>query len=289
MENRRSFLATLGVAALGVSARRALGGGQLDSVSYAPAIPNKIARIGMELYTVRGQVAADMAGTLAMLAKIGYKEVEFAGYYNHPASEIRDMLNANGLTAPSAHVGIEAIETSGDQTFADAKVVGHEFITVASLPRGPKVTADDWKQVAARFNKAGAACKAAGFRFAFHNHNDIVRKAAGSDVLPIEILMKETDPALVSYEMDIYWAVNGGADPLQLLAAYPGRFTIFHAKDSMGPPDHKMADVGAGVIDFKTIFARAKGIEHYFVEHDSPPDPMASAAASYKYLSNLEF
>jgi len=197
------------------------------------------------------------------------------------------MLKANGLTAPSAHVGIEAIETGGTQTFTDAKVIGHEFITVASLPRGARTTADDWKQLAARFNKAGAACKADGFRFAFHNHNDIVRKTG--DVLPIDILMKETDPALVSYEMDIYWAVNGGADPLQLLAAYPGRFAIFHAKDSMGPPDHKMADVGAGVIDFKTIFARAKGVEHYFVEHDNPPDPMASAAASYKYLSNLEF
>jgi sugar phosphate isomerase/epimerase len=289
MENRRSFLATLGVAALGLSARRALGMGaeQFAEIPDLPAVPNKLARIGMELYTVRGMVAADMAGTLAALAKIGYKEVEFAGYYNHAATEIRDMLKADGLTAPSVHVGIEAIETSGAQTFADAKVIGHEFITVASLPRGARATADDWKQLAARFNKAGAACKADGFRFAFHNHNDIVRKTG--DVLPIDILMKETDPALVSYEMDIYWAVNGGADPLQLLAAYPGRFAIFHAKDSMGPPDHKMADVGAGVIDFKTIFARAKGVEHYFVEHDNPPDPMASAAASYKYLSNLEF
>ncbi len=289
MKNRRSFLATLGVAALGVSARRALGEGigQLAELSESPAVPNKLARIGMELYTVRGKVAADMAGTLAALAKIGYKEVEFAGYYNHAATEIHDMLKANGLTAPSAHVGIEAIETSGPQTFADANVIGHEFITVASLPRGPKATADDWKQVAARFNKAGAACKAAGFRFAFHNHNDIVRRTG--DVLPIDILMKETDPALVSYEMDIYWAVNGGADPLQLLAAYPRRFSMFHAKDSMGPPDHKMADVGAGVIDFKTIFAHGKGVEHYFVEYDNPPDPMASAEASYKYLVNLEF
>ncbi|HEV8445838.1 MAG TPA: sugar phosphate isomerase/epimerase [Gemmatimonadaceae bacterium] len=289
MENRRSFLATLGVAALSVSARRALGEGieRLADFPGAPATPKKLARVGMELYTVRSNVSADMAGTLAALAKIGYKEVEFAGYYNHAASEIRDILKANGLTAPSAHVGIEAIETGGAQTFADAKVIGHEFITVASLPRGPKTTADDWKQVAARFNKAGEACKSAGFRFAFHNHNDIVKKTG--DVLPIEILMKETDPALVSYEMDIYWAVNGGADPLQLLAAYPGRFSMFHAKDSMGPPDHKMADVGAGVIDFKTIFAKGKGVEHYFVEHDNPPDPMASAAASYKYLSNLEF
>lgn len=284
MEDRRTFLVTLGAAAFGVSARRAM-----DRFAISPRLPewNKIARIGMELYTVRSKMAADMAGTLEQLAKIGYKEVEFAGYFNHPAAEVRDMLRANGLTAPSVHVGIEGIETDSAKTFADAKTIGHEFITVASLPRGPKATADDWKQIAARFNGAGKTCKSADFRFAFHNHNDIVRKTG--DVLPIDILMHETDPALVSYEMDIYWAVNGGADPLQLLAAYPGRFSMFHAKDSMGPPDHKMADVGAGVIDFKTIFAHGKGVEHYFVEHDSPPDPMASAAASYKFLANLEF
>jgi sugar phosphate isomerase/epimerase len=83
--------------------------------------------------------------------------------------------------------------------------------------------------------------------------------------------------------------VNGGADPLELLARYPGRFKMLHVKDAMPGPEHKMADVGAGSIDFKTIFARARGIEHYFVEHDQPADPFASAAASFSYLSKLEF
>jgi sugar phosphate isomerase/epimerase len=284
MEDRRTFLATLGAAALGVAARRAI---HQFAAAHDLAGSNKIARIGMELYTVRSKMATDVAGTLEQLAKIGYKEVEFAGYFNHPAAEVRDMLRTNGLTAPSVHVGLEAIETDSARTFADANTIGHEFITVASLPRGPKATSDDWKTIAARFNAAGNACRSAGFRFAFHNHNDIVRKTG--DVLPIDVLMHETDPALVSYQMDIYWAVNGGADPLQLLAAYPGRFSMFHAKDSMGPPDQTMADVGAGVIDFKTIFAHGKGIEHYFVEHDNPADPFVSAAASYRYLANLEF
>lgn len=282
-QNRRSFLATLGGATLGL----AYGGRSLEAMVPATERHAKLSRIGIQLYTARRQAQTDLAGTLAQLAKIGYKEIEFAGYYNHPATEVRAMLDQNGLTAPSAHIAIEAIETSPAQTFSDAKTVGHEWITVPSLPRGPKVTADDWKGVADRFNKAAAASKAAGFRFAFHNHNDIVRKTG--DVLPIDILMKETDPSLVSYEMDIYWAVNGGADPLALLAAYPGRFKMFHAKDSTPAPDLKMADVGAGTIDFKAIFARAKGIEHYFVERDDATDPLASAAASYKYLSNLEY
>jgi sugar phosphate isomerase/epimerase len=197
------------------------------------------------------------------------------------------MLAHNGLTAPSAHIAIDLIENNAAQTFADAKTIGLEWITVPSLPSGKHVTADDWKAVADQFNKAAASVKAAGFRFAFHNHNDIVRQTG--DVLPIDILMKETDPALVSYEMDIYWVVNGGADPLALLARYPGRFKMLHVKDSAGPPGNTMTDVGAGTIDFKTIFARASGIDHYFVEHDQPADAIASAAASYKYLSMLEF
>ena len=248
---------------------------------------SKLSRIGIQLYTLRKQAAADLAGTLAQVAKIGYKEIELAGFYNHPAAEVRDILKQNGLKAPSAHIDLGLIETEPAKTFDDAKTIGLEWITVPSLPRGKRETADDWKQLADRFNKAATQAKAAGFRFAFHNHNDIVKQTG--DVLPIEILMKETDPALVSYEMDIYWVVNGGADPLALLARYPGRFKMLHVKDSAGPPDNKMTEVGAGTIDFKKIFASAKGIEHYFVEHDNPVDAIASATASYKYLSALEF
>jgi sugar phosphate isomerase/epimerase len=197
------------------------------------------------------------------------------------------MLDQNGLTAPSAHIDLAKIETDAAQTFADAKIVGHQWITVPSLPRGARQTVDDWKQIAARFNAAGKSVKSAGFRLAFHNHNDVFRKAG--DELPIDILMRETDPTLVSYQMDVYWVVNGGGNPVDLLQRYPGRFKMLHLKDSMGPPDHKMADVGAGTIDFKSILARAKGIEDYFVERDDPTDPMASAAASFNYLSRLEF
>jgi sugar phosphate isomerase/epimerase len=282
-QDRRTFIAALGVATVGLAACRRPQAG----VGAATANRTKLSRIGIQLYTLRRQAATDLAGTLEQLAKIGYKEIEFAGYYNHPATEVRDLLKHNGLTAPSAHIAINLIETNAAKTFDDAKTIGHEWITVPSLPQGKHVTADDWKRVADQFNNAARQAKAAGFRFAFHNHNDIVKQTG--DVLPIEILMKETDPALVSYEMDIYWVVNGGADPLAVLARYPGRFKMLHVKDSAGPPDNKMTEVGAGTIDFKTIFARAKGIEHYFVEHDEPVDAIASATASYRYLSALEY
>jgi sugar phosphate isomerase/epimerase len=226
-------------------------------------------------------------GTLARLADIGYKEVEFAGYYNHTPAEIRGVLQRNGLTAPSAHIAITVLENESRKTFDDASVIGHEWLTVPSLPDGTRDTVDDWKRVAAGFNTIAARVRAAGFRFAYHNHNTELKKIGG--VAPLDVLIEETDPALVSFEMDIYWVVNGGGDPLELLARYPGRIKMLHVKDSLGPPGNEMADVGAGAIDFKTIFARARGIDHYFVEHDQPADAFASAKASFQYLANLEF
>lgn len=283
MATRRTFLATLGGAAAALACGRTSAG----PFSALPQGGRKISRVGIQLYTLRRVAQTDLAGTLGQLATIGYKEIEFAGYYNRPATEVRDILKANGLTAPSVHVGVNVIEQTPAKLFDESRIVGHEWITVPSLPGGPKATVDDWKRIAEQFNKAAAASKAAGFRFAFHNHNAEFRKIG--DQVPLEILIKETDPALVSYEMDIYWTVVGGADPLDLLARYPGRFKMLHLKDSAGLPDNKMVEVGAGTIDFKTIIARAQGIEHYFVEHDNPTDPIVSATTSYKNLSVLTF
>src|SRR5579885_838256 len=139
-QDRRTFLSALGAAAVGLASR----GRGWPIVDSSRDGATKIARVGIQLYTLRKEAAADLGGTLERLAKIGYKEIELAGYYNHPASEVRDMLRASGLTAPSAHIGIEGIEgTNASQTFADAKTIGLEWITVPSLPRGPKTTADD--------------------------------------------------------------------------------------------------------------------------------------------------
>ena len=151
-QDRRTFLSQLGVAAVAAGSPRLLG------ELLAPRAA-KLQRIGMELYTVRSLTAKDLADVLAQLAKIGYKEVEFAGYQGHSAAEVRAMLDQNGLTAPSAHIDLAKIEGEADTTFADAKVVGHRWITVPSLPRGPRQTVDDWKQLAVRFNAAAKKVK----------------------------------------------------------------------------------------------------------------------------------
>lgn len=286
MHNRRSFLAALGATAAGLAVGRRADA--LTAIEPTPARA-RLSRIGLQLYTVRRVAAKDLAGTLAQVARIGYKEVELAGLYNHTAAEFHDLLERNRLSAPSSHLAITAIETDAAKTFADAKTLGHQWLTVPSMPWAtiPIQTADDWKAVAKRFNNAGAKTKDAGFRFAYHNHNLELRNLGGGTT-PLDVLVAETDPALVSFEMDLYWVVNGGGNPLAFLAKYPGRFKMLHVKDSAGS-DHQIVDVGAGDIDFKTIFARAKGVEHYFVEHDHPTDEIASITASYKYLANLDF
>jgi sugar phosphate isomerase/epimerase len=280
-QDRRTFLKTLGIAAAAAATPGMAG-------AFMAPERGRLSRIGIQLYTVRRAAQTNLSGVLAQLAGAGYKEVELAGYYNRPATEFAARLKDNGFAAPSGHIAIDLIEKNPAATFADAHAVGHEWITVPSLPRGKHQTEDDWKRVAAQFNAAAAKAKADGFRFAFHNHNDIVRTTDG--VLPIDILMRETDPALVSYQMDIFWAVSGGADPRALLAKYPGRFRMFHVKDGVAPyTDASQTDVGKGTIDFAPIFAAGAGVEHYFVESDSAADPMAFAESSRRYLSNLNF
>lgn len=289
MQNRRSFLAALGATAAGLAVGRRSADALIESDAPRNSTSGRISRVGLQLYTVRRLADKDLPGTLAQVAHIGYKEVELAGLYNRSAAEVHDLLTKNGLAAPSTHVPLSAIEGDAAKTFADAKTLGHQWITVPSLPHPPMKldTVDDWKGVAKRFNAAGAQVKGAGFRFAYHNHNPELRNLGGGTT-PLDVLASETDPSLVSFEMDLYWVVNGGGDPVAFLARYPGRYKMLHVKDSSGP-EHKMMDVGAGQIDFKTIFSRAKGVEHYFVEHDNPADEIASIAASYKYLANLEF
>jgi sugar phosphate isomerase/epimerase len=186
-------------------------------------------------------------------------------------------------------MGLDAIMANPQKAFDDAKALGQTWLTVPSLPSGPRATVDDWKRIAGQFNTAARQARAAGLRFAFHNHNAEFRKIG--DVVPFDVLLDNTDPALVEYQLDIHWAVAGGADPLDYIRRYPKRFPMVHVKDSAGPPDHRQTELGQGSIPFAKIFAQAEqaGIKHWFIEHDSPADPMAFARNGYAYLSTLTF
>ena len=278
--SRRAFLTDLGIAAAGALPVTRV-------VSRLPSPVSRIDKIGLQLYTVRGLLAKDFHGTLAEIAKIGYREVEFAGYHGHTPQDVRAALELHGLSAPGAHMPFEAIKGGWDRVLDDAKTVGHHYVIVAWIPEEQRRSADDWKRLGELFTRAGEATRAAGMQFAFHNHNVEFMPIEGR--LPYDILLESSDPSLVQFEMDLYWITSGKGDPLAYFAKYPGRFPCVHVKDM--DASGKMVDVGTGTIDWKRIFTHAgqAGIQHYFVEHDEPPVPLESIRASYDYLKQLEF
>ena len=283
MPTRRNFLATLGVAAFGLASRDALANGVL----LAPK--RKLKKVGLQLYTVRDLMKADLPGTLRKVAQIGYKEVEFAGYFGRSPAQIRALLKQNGLTSPSSHIGLDILEKDPVKAFADAKAIGHQWATVPYIPEERRKTVDDWNRIIDLLNRLGPQAKAAGLRLAYHNHDFEIRPVNG--VRPLDMMLDRTDPSLVDFEMDLYWVVFGGGDPIDFFNRHPKRFAMVHVKDSAGPPDNKMVDVGKGTIDFPKIFAQSDkaGIKHYFVEHDQPADPIATIRNSYQYLHALRY
>ena len=276
--DRRTFLRTLGASALasfGIPASR------------IPLPASRLDRIGLQLYTVRHELERDFEGTLARVATTGYREVELAGYFGKAPADVRAMLDRHGLAAPAAHVSLAPNEWRA--ALDAAPVIGHRYLVVPWIAAEARRTLDDYKRMAQRFNQAATAARAAGIQFAYHNHDFEFVPMDGR--LPYDVLLAETDPHLVQLEIDLYWITKGGQDPLTYFARWPGRVPLVHVKDSAGPPDHRMVDVGAGTIDWKRIFAQGEqaGIRHCFVEHDAPANAFASIRASYEYLKRLEF
>lgn len=250
----------------------------------------KLYRIGLQLYTVRDMMKANVEDTLAKVAGIGYKEVEFAGYYDRTPQALRATLDKLGLTSPASHIGLDQIDPAKiNATLDAANQIGNKFIIVAYLLDTQRKTLDDWKRVSDAFNKAGQAAAARDMHFAYHNHDFEFVTIDGK--VPYDVLLESTDPSLVRMEMDLYWITKAGGDWQAYFNRWPGRFNLVHVKDSAGPPQHEMREVGGGTIPFGKIFAQRKkgGIEHFFVEHDNPKDPIASITASYQHLSKLTF
>jgi sugar phosphate isomerase/epimerase len=282
--NRREFLVR------GVGGTALFGAVDHSLLSFPDSrfpVPESISRIGVQLYTVRRSMQDSVERTIEQVARIGYKEVEFAGYFGRPARDIRALLDANGLTAPSAHsADLPSIRDRFAQVLDDAATIGHRYVVCASLPRSEQ-SADGYKRVSAEFNRAGELAAKSGVRLGYHNHDGEFTPLGSTN--GYDILLAECDPKLVTMQMDLFWTVKAGKDPLAYFAKHPGRFVSVHVKDmAVG---ERMVDVGAGRLPFATYFAQSKqaGIQHYFVEHDNPADPMASIAASYRYLRALQY
>jgi sugar phosphate isomerase/epimerase len=248
--------------------------------------PGRLERIGLQLYTVRGLMERDVARTLEMVAAVGYDEVEFAGYFDETPKRLRTLLDDAGLVAPSCHVPLADLTKHSERTFDAAEVIGHRYIVMPWLDPEERRSLDDYRRVAAGLNRAGELARARGLRVGYHNHDFELAPIDGER--PYDVLLAETDPALVWFEMDFYWMTRGGGDPLAYFGRHPGRFHLCHLKDM--DRRGEMADVGAGRIDFGKILQRRAeaGLRHFFVEHDQPADPPASIRASHKFLRSLE-
>jgi sugar phosphate isomerase/epimerase len=273
--------------------------GALTAVAVAgrlgwAASAHRIEKIGLELYTVRDALKQDFDGTLSRVAKIGYKEVETAGYFadltnlSPVPKKAREILDSLGLAAPATHIPYSAVMPENLPHVIEAsKIIGHKYIVNPGIDPELRKTADGWKRAAEAFNRAGAETAKSGIQFGYHNHEVEFKPVDGQ--LPYDILLKECDPTLVKMELDLGWAHEAGTDPLEWFAQYPGRFPLVHVKDFEA--DGTMTDVGKGVIDWKAIFEKADlgGIKHYFVEFDNPKSPFDSIQASYDYLEKFRF
>jgi sugar phosphate isomerase/epimerase len=250
----------------------------------------------------------DFEGTIAKVAATGYKEVEFAGYFDHSPKDVRAILDKNGLSSPSCHVGYDVVEKKWPETLDAAHTVGHSYIVCPWIDEKQRVEPDGWKRAAELFNRAGEASKKAGIQFGYHNHSfEFVPSDTIGGKLPYDFFLAEMDPKLVAMELDLCWISVAGKDPLAYFDKYPGRFPLVHVKDwvndgstssgykgAMGQSVQftgRLADVGQGSIDWKRIFAQSEkgGIKHYFVENDEPKSAFDDIKISYTYLHNLQF
>ena len=263
-----------------------LGSAALLAPGSLLAQSRRVYHPGLQLYTLRNEMAGDFEGTLARVASLGFREMEFAGYFNRSAAQVRRILDDNGLVSPAAHIQMTAVRNNLQAEIEWANTLGQRYIVVPILAPNER-TLDDYRRHADTLNRAGEACRAAGLKMGYHNHSFEFELTDGQ--VPYDVLLQETDPALVDFELDLYWITNAGVDPLPYFQRYPGRFTMLHVKD-MGS-DGSMVDVGSGQIDFEGLFAQRDeaGFEHFFVEHDNPGDGIRSISNSIRALQAMRF
>ena len=275
--NRRDWIQRMA----GVAALAGLGEYPRPGISSPPA---KIARPGLQLYTLRSEMEKSVDATLAKVAQLGFKEMEFAGYFKKTPAQIAALLQANGLTAPSAHVDRNAIGNGWPELLDNAARMGHQWVVVAYIPEADRASADSYKRLAGEFNTAAAAAKQRGISFAYHNHD--FEFAPLGPTNGHAVLLAECDRSLVQFELDLFWITKARQDAAAYVARHPGRFPLVHVKDMMA--DGSMTEVGSGTIDFQKIFTAARGgIKHFFVEHDNPKLPFESVEKSVQALRRL--
>lgn len=280
MTTRRDLLLGLGAAALSTALPR----------PSSAAVPRRHGlMVGVQLYTLRAEMRRDPEGTLTRIAQLGFADVEWWGNFGRSPAQLRALLDGHRLRTTAAH--IDPADLAPDRLGAlleTAQAMGHEQLIVAWTPPAER-TVDGWKRLAARLTEAGRVGAQVGISTGYHNHDFEFADLEGQTAL--SILLEESDPRFVSFELDCFWAFKAGQDPLEMLRRHAPRITRLHLKDSSGPPEHRQRDVGAGVIDWAALLAlgTSVGVHHGYVEHDEPADAWATVSAGRGYLRSLGY
>jgi len=289
MNTRRDFIKQTGI----------LAASAMLLPSFAHSMSAAKRSVGLQLYSLRDIIGKDITGILEKVAAIGYKEVETYGYsvkdgfWGLDVKTFGSLLKQNGLKAPSGHYGIDDFIRTGktgqlQRDIEACKLIGGEYFTVPGAYVDSSKGVDGFKKTADSFNKAAELAKAGGLKFAYHNHDHEFRKVG--DTNGYQVFLDETDKKLVHFELDLYWVVRSGNDPLKLFKENPGRFPMWHVKDMDKKNRNLNTEIGQGTVNFKSIFAEAKlaGVKHYFVEHETnyKPDQMGSIKTSFDYIKS---
>jgi sugar phosphate isomerase/epimerase len=262
----------------------------LRSEKVSAKSSRRIDNIGLQLYTVREELEKDFESTLRKVAAIGYRKVEFAGYYNRTPSQVKQTLNNAGLSSPSTHLSLQTIAHDLGRAIESAKIIGHRYLILGYLKPEERKSLDDYKELADVLNRAGEDCRKAKLQLAYHNHD--FEFASTNGQVPYDLLLRSTDRELVKMELDLYWITKAMRRPEDYFTQYPGRFELLHIKDMDRTPKRFFTEVGRGTIDFARILARSRqaGVKHYFVEQDEiSGSPFESIKTSYEYLRTMRF
>jgi sugar phosphate isomerase/epimerase len=251
-------------------------------------------QVGVQLYTVRDQAEKDLPGTLKAIREIGYREVEpYWNIYNHPAKELAKLLADNGLTAPSGHFDYDGFATKLDY----AQELGMKYMVCPMLPKSMWNSLDGFKRGADQFNQWGSELKKRGMKFAFHDHNYEFKPLGKTN--GFDTILSNTDPKLVSIEMDCYWITQAGLDPVKMMNEHRDRIRMLHLKDrkpgfptsqTLNEAAGHFTEIGNGTINWKAVLAAAKknNIDYMFVEQDeSDRNPIDGLRISYNNLQKL--
>ena len=257
--------------------------------------------LGVQLYSVRNAISADVPGTLARVRALGFREVELAGTYGLSAAQFRSELDRAGLRATSMHVGYERFRDSLPAVLDEARTLGVSYVGTAWIPHadGP-LTEEGAHRAAADFNAWGRAARERGLQFFYHVHGYEFQPGS-SGTLPMDILMRETGDDAVKYEMDVFWISRPGADPVAWLRKYPTRWRLLHLKDmkkgtptnvntGSANPDETEVPLGTGQIDYRGVLrtAREIGVEKYYVE-DETAQPFATMPLTIRWLESVRY